>query len=50
MVTEGDTLEEARRMAGDALRAYLESLRKDGLSVPKDKTPITEPIEIALAS
>jgi len=30
LVTEGDTLAEARRMAQDAIRAYLESLRKDG--------------------
>lgn len=29
LVTEGDTLEEARIMAADAIRAYLESLRKD---------------------
>jgi antitoxin HicB len=34
LVTEGDTLEEARVMAQDAIRAYLESLRKDGLCVP----------------
>jgi predicted RNase H-like HicB family nuclease len=33
LVTEGDTLEEAREMARDAIRAYLESLRKDGLVV-----------------
>ena len=44
LVTEGDTLEEARHMAEDALRGYLESLRKDGLSIPPDKTPITEPM------
>ena len=50
LVTEGDTMEEARQMAEDALRGYLESLRKDGLSIPPDKAPITEPIEIALAS
>lgn len=49
LVTEGDTLEEARRMAEDALRGYLESLRKDGMPIPSDKTPIAEPIEIALA-
>jgi predicted RNase H-like HicB family nuclease len=49
LVTEGDTLEEARQMAGDALRGYIESLLEDGLSIPADKTPITEPIEIALA-
>lgn len=50
LVTEGDTLEEARLMAEDALRGYLESLREDGLTVPADKTPITERMEIALAS
>jgi predicted RNase H-like HicB family nuclease len=33
LVTEGDTLEEARLMADDALRGYLESLREDGLSI-----------------
>jgi antitoxin HicB len=37
LVTEGDTLEEARAMAEDAIRGYLESLRKDGLPVPEDK-------------
>ena len=34
LVTEGDTLDEARRMAGDALGGYLESLRKDHLPIP----------------
>ena len=29
LVTEGDTLEEARAMAQDAIRAYIESLQKD---------------------
>lgn len=50
LVTEGDTMEEARKMAEDALRGYLESLLEDGLTIPPDKTPITEPVEIALAS
>lgn len=36
LVTEGDTLEEARKMARDAVRAYLRSLRKDGLPIPQD--------------
>ena len=49
LVTEGDTLQEARRMAEDALRGYLESLIEDGVSIPSDKVPLTEPIEIALA-
>ena len=31
LVTEGDTLDEARRMAEDAIRCYLESLTKDGV-------------------
>jgi antitoxin HicB len=35
LVTEGDTLEEARAMATDAIRAYLESLRKDGEPIPR---------------
>jgi len=50
LVTEGDTLEEARRMAEDALRGYLASLLADGQSIPPNKVPIAEPIEIALAS
>ena len=50
LVTEGDTIEEARRMAEDALRLYLETLREDGLTIPSDKTPIAEPVAIALAS
>ena len=36
LVTYGDTPEEARAMAADAIACYLESLRKDGLSVPLD--------------
>jgi len=34
LVTEGDTLEQARERAAGAIRCYLESLRKDGLSLP----------------
>jgi antitoxin HicB len=52
LVTEGDTLEEARQMVADAIRAYLESLAKDGLSAPTDvklaEEPVKEEIEIAL--
>ncbi|HXI22556.1 MAG TPA: type II toxin-antitoxin system HicB family antitoxin [Pyrinomonadaceae bacterium] len=50
LVTEGDTMEEARRMAEDALRAYLETLIEDGMPIPSDKVPIARPIEIAVAS
>ena len=34
VVTEGDSLEEARTMAADAIRCYLESLHKDGIAIP----------------
>jgi predicted RNase H-like HicB family nuclease len=36
LVTEGDTFEEARGMATEAVRGYLESLAKDGLPLPAD--------------
>ncbi len=45
LVTEGETLEEARVMAKDAIRAYLESLRKDGLPIPPDKKIALEPVK-----
>jgi len=52
LVTEGDTLAEAREMAKDAIRAYLESLEKDGLPLPSDKPialdPVKEKISIAV--
>ena len=34
LVTEGDTLEQARRMAQDAIAGYLEGLRELGRSIP----------------
>jgi antitoxin HicB len=34
LVTEGDTLEEARAMVKDAIRGYLESLMKHGEEIP----------------
>ncbi len=42
MVTQGETREEARAMAADAIRGYLESLLKDGEPIPADTGP--EPI------
>ena len=50
LVTEGDTTEEARSMAEDALRLYLETLIEDGMPIPSDKIPIAQPIEIAVSS
>ena len=53
LVTEGDTLEQAREMAADAIRCYLESLRKDGLPLPHgeihDAEPIREAVTVVLA-
>ena len=37
LVTEGDTLEESREMAKDAIRGYLENLQKDGQPIPEDE-------------
>lgn len=48
LVTEGDTLEEAREMAADAIRGYVESLQKDGDPVPTDK-PIIEEVTVEVA-
>ena len=45
LVTEGDTLAEARRMARDAIRAYLESLRKDGEPIPSDPKFVSDPVK-----
>jgi antitoxin HicB len=48
LVTEGETLEEARAMAQDAIRAYIESLRKDHLPIPSDKMPVKEEVRVLL--
>lgn len=48
LVTEGDTLEEARAMAADAIRGYLESLQEDGEALPTDRS-ITEEVCVELA-
>ena len=45
LVTEGDTLDEAREMVRDAIRGYLESLQKDGVPIPSRRAgqPVTNP-------
>ena len=52
MVTEGDTLKEAREMAKDAILCYLESMQKEGLPIPRDKTlrqnPVKEKLRVML--
>lgn len=52
LATQGETLDEARSMASDCLRAYLESLRKDGEALPYEapEGPITERLTVELAS
>jgi antitoxin HicB len=50
LVTEGDTLEEARAMAADAIRGYLEALAKDGLPIPpEDPQPRDEILQEIIA-
>jgi antitoxin HicB len=48
LVTEGDTLEEAREMAADAIRCYIESLLEDGEPIPTDN-PIVEEVTVEVA-
>jgi predicted RNase H-like HicB family nuclease len=49
LVTEGDTLEEARQMARDAIQGYLESLHKDHQPIPPDRAPLKEEVSVLLA-
>ena len=52
LVTEGDTIDEARARVREAIEAYVESLLKDGQPIPPDKQialePVKEQIRIAL--
>jgi antitoxin HicB len=45
LVTEGDTFDEARQRAEEAIAGYLESLVKDGQPIPPDKDIALEPIK-----
>jgi len=50
LVTEGDTLDEARAMAREAVIGYLESLREAGEEIPTEApNTITEQIGVILA-
>ena len=44
LVTEGDSLDEARQRAAEAIVGYLESLEKDGLPIPASEEHEVEPI------
>jgi len=52
LVTEGDTLDEAREMVRDAICDYLKSVAKDGLPAPEDikltEEPVKEEVAVAL--
>ena len=45
VVTEGDTLKEARAMAKEAILGYLEVLRKQGQPIPTDVELSDEPVK-----
>ena len=47
VVTEGDTLEQARGNAKEAIELYFESLREDGLPIPASEHEVVEPIMTA---
>jgi predicted RNase H-like HicB family nuclease len=47
--TFGETLPEARRMAKDAVRCFLQSALKTGEAIPKDVEPATEHIAVCVA-
>jgi antitoxin HicB len=46
--TFGETLKEARAMAEDAIRCYLESALKHGEPIPDDAEPKTERLAVSL--
>ena len=41
-VTQGETFEEAKKMAKDAIRLYLAVLREDGEEIPVEKNELVE--------
>jgi predicted RNase H-like HicB family nuclease len=50
VVTQGETLEEARAMAMDAIRLVLEDLIAEGQPIPADTAaePIKEKVKVAI--
>ena len=46
--TFGGTLNEAREMAQDAIRCFLESARETGEPIPQDVEPATERVALTL--
>jgi predicted RNase H-like HicB family nuclease len=50
VVTAGRTLDEARRLARDAIRCHLESLLKDGEDLPVEQEVDVEKLEVELST
>ncbi len=48
VVTQGDSFDEARAMAADAITCHLESMIEDGLPIPLDET-IIAPVSVKVA-
>jgi predicted RNase H-like HicB family nuclease/predicted CopG family antitoxin len=46
-ITEGDTLEEAKSMAKDAIKCYIESLVKDGEPIPDEDESLETFVSVA---
>ena len=50
LVTQGETLDQAREMVGEAIVGYLESLRKHGEEIPAESgEAVTEQVVVTLA-
>ena len=47
--TYGETLEEARAMAVDAIRCVLESMRNDNEPIPSDIEPAREKLAVTIS-
>ena len=50
VVTEGETEDEALRMAAEAVRLALDYRKENGLEIPKDSAPRVKKIAVADAS
>lgn len=49
LVTQGETLEEARANAMEAIDLYLEVLLEGGEPIPQDVAPMLEPVSVQVA-
>ncbi|MEK7872241.1 MAG: type II toxin-antitoxin system HicB family antitoxin [Chloroflexota bacterium] len=47
-ITQGETLEEAEKMARDAIRAYCSSLKKHGEPFPAGVKELVESVSVAI--